>query len=1558
MAAANQTHNKSLSSAAAAAALRARPHTPIDVGAVETKRTQRRSASVSSHSSAARSSSANNGTSRGRGLERKQSSGSMTERTFRTPSPSPHRAPARPVQQQPPVPQIPANHRKSHSVGMQTFRTASQKMKTETPSYYGSSQGDPGNVRTSDNAMRHRASASFDQADPYDRPESRASSINYSYPTKYRPQSPPASPTTRHAPIMEEPRTHIPISPPRSSRTSAASSVGSKPEPALVYDPNSRRMVPAPQPSNVEYEIREVANRQPKKKRNQDDELARSGSHLAKGTMSRARGTAVANDQRSAPPIEQAQAEVSRQQQQDLSEHEQVQQETRRPHQKQSQEYHLPETTHVYPQASSPPERLASPPPVRALTKKPSMVREDPEGEEDVPEIITPLSQRVMDAVESAPSLEQSRNIDEDSDDEVQQYPVPGTQDAAQVQTPLQTTMTTPPENKAVAQLARESTTSKRAVSISPDRRARFGPSVSEQLSVRHQPLPRSASPIKSALKRSGTPSRDVSPSENGSDVYAGAVGNTSDPVAARKKGVRVSFDERSNVVMGESTGDSPASSSPASSKRPWYSSIGRSKKRDLNFEDDEIMKPRPALPSFGSVREKKTREIEERPLVRPSEGARSPEQSPMKTRSDSPDIPTYRTAEEQAQLEAPSDQVIGSVLAQDHESRNEANTSRFREPLPPVVTSVDSNGYHMDTTTDESDNDLFDQDHSPQGYSTVQTTQASQHDDPVADRDVARTVEDKVLVGPDMAARVGEAPAQPVPAIAVILPSPMADEATPKSPGGQSQQYFDVPGGFPDESAGLAKDTHPGSVLEPEAEVQPSQVASLPKTTLVTAGLAGQTQPDPEESSDESIYSDAYEDISDVEGGFQSIDAVVDSPISASFPSRVSGSPKIKPTEAAQTSTKADAPPSHTATSVPTEQTDPAGSDDWSQAESFWRSLTAEKRQQLAREVLEDEGAEGDREEIKTPVRRNSSRRKSQEQKKEALEAATRSVAAKEAHVDQERTYMIQPGSKSKHEIPSTSDDVHMRKSLRGAQPKQSGPPAAAKGSLRKYMRDAPEPRAAPVTSTTDRTRNERPSTSSAGLPSQKSSGPASTGTGLIDTKAASAALAKQMMPKLSRRGSDASDSSFQRSRRPTSSAGFGFRSSMRQAPAARNEASPAPPKELSTKGSSRWSLRSLSPPATFRRNSSSVSLTNTQAGMRQSLRNSDDGGAAKRNSLQLSFGRGAKSTPQKKSAKASRFAGSSDEEDEVATTGFTSRFNDSSDEDERPGSSSQGSALSRGSLRGKSRSNNTFRGTAPVIEEPEDSADLPDSDNEKVTPATRNAPPVAPLVAQRPGVLSRTTSDNIGTNSLRRSGSGRGAFATTVTANGASPPRERRGSFMGSILRRNKRPDQASKIQRAEVTESAARRDTRLERDTEALKELRTEQRPTSPRLQRKLFGKKREESFPISEEPEPTTNDKMEEVNAAASPTQQRPMSSNGKLVKNGAANQRPNYVSRRSTSLGLPGISETNGNTNGSTTVKSRAPHLAYDQESLAAVSEAGGHKKKKFGSLRRMFGLSG
>ncbi|KAJ1335921.1 Catalase-related immune-responsive [Microdochium nivale] len=1565
MAASNQNANKALSSAAAAAALRARPHTPIDVGAVETKRTQRRSASVSSFGSATRSSSIGARPRQGHGLERKQSSGSMTERTFRTPSPSPHRAASHaPAQAEPPVPQIPANHRKTQSVGMQTFRTASQRMQAEPPSYYGSSRGNPGNVRTTDAAMRTGRSITRDNFEPPVRSESRASSINYSYPTTFRPQSPPASPTFYRAPIPEESRVQAPISPPRSSRTSAASSVGSKLEPALVYDPNSRRMVAAPQPSNIEYDVREAANRQPKKKKKKQDQgLGRSGSHLAKGTMGRAKGTEVNEEPQEVQPAPQQATQVKatptqRQQPADDFDDATTYESPHQPRQSHFEGLGLSDVvSQDAPPVLAPPERLASPPPVRSVQKKPSMVREEPEGEEDVPEIITPLSQKVLNAVEAAPLAATTAPKRQATDDDAQHYPVEEAHAISPDELYISPVAAAParstivPENKSIAQISRESSAARRTDSISPDRRARFGSSVSEQLTVRHHPLPRSASPIKSALKRSGTPSRDVSPSENGSDGHLGNVAMMQDSVAARKKAVRVSFDERSNVIMGESAGgaDSPASSSP---KRPWYSSIGRSKKRDIGLEEDEVMKPRPALPSFGSVREKKARELEERPLVRPADATRpSVESSSQAIRPGSPDVPTYRDADEQA------------VLARDHELRNEANTSRFREPLPPVVTSVGENGYHMDTTTDESDNDLLDQSDLSIGDDTVQTTQTSYHGDLVGKSNtVPVEIVEVQSSRPEPKAVVST---QPIPAIALTMPSPPATESATKTSQSQPQHYFGVPGGFPDEEApnatsGVAETAGASTaIFEPEAAIQPAQSEKLPQTTLVTTGPPVIAQQAQDTSSDESIYSDAYEDISDMEGGFGSIDAVVESPITKSthsFPSHLPppASPLAKGSHVDLPETPQLQARQVTGASPQVGQTSEAD-EDWSQAETFWRSLTAEKRQQLAREALEDEGAEADREDISTPIRRNSSRRKSAEKRALAAASAAQSTSTKDTHDDSQRTYMVEPGSKAKHEVPPSPENTHMRKSLRGPQPLASsnaGPPAAARGSLRKSMRGAPEPRAqapAPALAVATRQQNDRPSTSSGNVAARSANPQTQSVTGLVDTKAASTALAKQMMPKLGRRGSDASDSSFQRSRRPASSAGFGMRSSMRQAPAARREMSPS---RGSTKGSSRWSLRSLSPPATFRRNSSSLSVNSTQQNgtLRQSLRTNVNAQEPKRNSLHLPFGKNAKPASQTKSARSSRFGGSSDEEEEVRPA-YKSRFNDSSDEDERPASSSQGSALSRGSLRAKGTGSSSFRQTTPVPEEPEDSDDLPDSDDEQPALARGNAP-VATVMAQRPGVLSRTTSDNIGTNALRRSGSGLGAMTTTTIASSSpTSPRQRRGSFMGSILRRNKRGDPASKIQRSEFTESAARRDTPLERNNEALKEIRADTRPSSPRTQRKLFGRKREEQWALPEETEGTAGVNAGEPDSAASPILQRPISSSGKLVKNNGMHQRPVFAGRRSTSLGLPGA-ETNGN--GVT----HSGYVVADQESIAAVSEAGGPRKKKFGALRRMFGLTG
>ncbi|KAJ0298074.1 hypothetical protein COL516b_010225 [Colletotrichum fioriniae] len=132
---ARRASSSSLSSAAAAAALRSRPTTPINVAEVQTKRTQRRSRSVSSQRSQDFQ----------RDLHRSPSQSSMTERTFR--SPSPHRTPVAAAADAPPVPNIPddvrsitnqsSSHKRSTSLQMQPFRVASQKKQDGAGSWFG-----------------------------------------------------------------------------------------------------------------------------------------------------------------------------------------------------------------------------------------------------------------------------------------------------------------------------------------------------------------------------------------------------------------------------------------------------------------------------------------------------------------------------------------------------------------------------------------------------------------------------------------------------------------------------------------------------------------------------------------------------------------------------------------------------------------------------------------------------------------------------------------------------------------------------------------------------------------------------------------------------------------------------------------------------------------------------------------------------------------------------------------------------------------------------------------------------------------------------------------------------------------------------------------------------------------------------------------------------------------------------------------------------------------------------------------------------------------------------
>ncbi|KAI0125253.1 hypothetical protein BJ170DRAFT_727090 [Xylariales sp. AK1849] len=1518
MASSGQNQNKALSSAAAAAALRARPHTPTNVAQVQTKRTMRRSPSVSSSSSAPIV-----GRSELPRLERRGSSASMTERTFRTPSPHGER---RPAPEHPPVPAIPAGHRVSRStssagVGMQNFKTASQKMDAGMPSWYTAPTGDTKNVRTSDAPMTSTPKARPESIASIQRPDSRSSSVNFSYPA------------------------------------SGSSSTMGTLENALVYDPNSRRMVPKVDTEATEHRVREAAYQQPKKKKATSGGVQRSGSHLAKGTVARVKGSTVepSGQQHDPPRREQHVAETQHRSDGEMQmpddtaddvfittpqrkqKGREVAQHVRQPEQ-QDQRLSTPSPV---PEGTVDPERIASPRPTR-VTRKPSVVREEPEEEEGgvASEIVQ--SREAMNALDAVPTRT--------SYEQPPAQPLEGARASGLKPHPVDHTQ---PWTHSHAH-------PEPVTSPSPVRQARFANVSADKLMVRHAPLPRSASPIKSALKYRSPSPRDASPSDHSSEAARGSrlASPEREPPLPRKKSVRVSFDDRGPEVVGESTGlpddyaDSPVLQSTQQTKRPWYSNISRSKKKDIALEDDEVMKPRAALPSFASVREKKLREPEqdERPLIRPHE--------PVQT-TPAPASPVIRpcspgeAAADQSEKAEPTavgqsnDHAIGSILAQDQTARGiEANTSRFREPLPPVVTSLEGNGDLSDS--DRNSDKLFNSagdDSDVEAIPSTQTTNITVPESQANSLNGSMILEEKIPAEaekPSTEQRPTELPVREVPSITVMQPSPAATEETMATNRRPARPYFGIPGMFPEDDSDdgpTAQDAvvdaeilavSANAMKEPEAEIQPSQTQSLPQTTLATTPhqtiddnyLAWHAdQSDRDSVSNASIYSDAYEDLSEAEGdGFQSLNAVVESPVTKAPMSELHDANTWK--QAASEDNKPTVQHPAAQISFPAQPSGIAQSgDDWEQAKSYWRSLTTDKRRQLEQEATEDAGADGDHEELRTPTRKLSNRTKKTAEQRLATsvsqmakaQAAAPSARSKPARpVNPERVYQIQPGSRATHEGSPTTATGRMRASMRDVQPAK--PAAVTKSApgevhMRKSMRtntggddrssrrvSTPPERVVPTSTTTSKLK-------AATGPGDDASHRSRTTSHEVAASAATASSrSKPQAPR--RRGSDASDSSFKRSRgAPTE--GFNFRRTMRQ-----DTAPQASPKI--TRDSGRFSLRSTSPAASpFRRTSTNITSGSTVAGsMRQTLRSdraSIRSNESRRSSIQFpSFGRSSKA--KKPAKQSSRFGDSSDEDDR--TSNFPSRFDDSSDEDNvRPSSSSR--PLSKGTLRGSATAPAAFKNvTAPVPEEDERSEDLRDSDEETQMPSPMQSPRGA--AAFRPTMGTKRASSGIGTSTLKRSGSGSAAIVSSPTM---PPPTQRRASFMSNILRRNKKAD--GKITRSELMDSAARRDTKLERDSNQLKMIRDSQ-PASPKLQ-KRNQVSRSESWPLPEfgdDGRPNTA---------------------GDLVT-GAGPTRPAFAGRRSTSLGLPGLEQ------------------QQQQDVVDGVDGVPQKRKKKFGALRRMFRL--
>ncbi|RDW62381.1 hypothetical protein BP6252_11814 [Coleophoma cylindrospora] len=1520
----SQASNASLSSAAAAAALRSRPTTPTSVADVQTKRMMRRMGSTSSMGSS-RSGGSGRGPP-GASLERRGSVGSMTERTFRDPSPS-RSSPVPSAIDAPPVPAIPKNLGQNRASSLEAPHHRVASPIPHTSNGRGSSLQPAGHHHPRTAGQRNSISSVADLASP----ESRGS-VNFSYPTGARPQSP-----VTNSQLTDESSFRPP-------RITAANNKN------LIYDPNTRSFLPAAEIYAIEQKLRDAANA-PVKKQKRIAPKQNTGTHLADGTVGgRPKGTAVdameaaRKTQESKPAQQPKPVSV--------------------PAATQGPVVTLPAPKNVIPQSSEAEIKSVTAPPVSSiapkkkkrvtmtesgsdtgsnvgsdydsdstrpktfnprtsplsssgLAKKPSVVREDREREEeedDTPKRLSfqgpypPILPKNQDQRTISPSpLPRSRSgrgrgqalaptasmADKPSVEAVSQ---PTT-------TPISQEPATPvPATNGMNGLNGDAKPA-RMSSVSPPRTAHFA-ATPENLAVLHQPPNRSVSPRKSAMKHS--PSRDDSPGAvGGSEASENSM--LDEPPKPKKKSVRVSFDDESNVVVGHAapsiTTDSPVIQSPQLGKSRWFSISGRGKKKDILAmeDDDEVMKPRPALPSFGSIRERKNRDVvdvEERPLVKPADNV---VESTKPTPPTSP-IFTSPTGEPiEYPLGQSNDHAMGALISQDSTARNAANISKSREPLPPEVTSVEGSGYQSDSSSTHSMDEIAE----PEAEETY--TKAGEITQPEVSESPETPAETESLPTPH--------PNGHVPSIAVL-------PATPKAEDEPKQQWLAMPGAWGEVSDAGSQPPSPMivaehvpteptpavvGIAEPVPEVVQQVGAPSVGEIAATQYQNGPILEETEDSESGDIYTDAAEDLSDFDGdGFLSLDAVVESPI-----------PKA-PATAVATSSPPESPINRLAKEKAYERMNrdsaPDIGDGWDKAQQYWSGLTADKKRQLEQEAREEIAAEASNDEEKSAPKPRKTKKKVQVQAPDSQK--------NQPAVNSERTYMIMPGTRMSPDIPKVApaqtkpirtsmrsepangnSEPHMRKSMRAAAPTTGGmkssmreAPVQQKGSLQKKYRPTSLP-AADI-STNSAAINKHVRNMSAG------------------------ATTAQPPPTLRRTSSQDSDSSFKRTRAKPDSK---FRGSMRNSI-----------DEKSPPRSSRFSLRSLSPSGSVARRP--FNSQNTSNGPPVSLRSSareqrnsyDSGAPSLRgprarspsgNSL-LSFGRSSKAAPATKPApRRSRFADSDSEED-TARPAFRSRFADSdSDDAELPKTRVKG-----GFGRGTMRSSAPAPKSAPVRPIPArkgvddgDSSDLPDSDDEKSPRFAQPTPAKTPQVTNGDATIGSA----LGSGVIRRSGSGRGTISVPIAGSvSGRPNHSRRGSFM-SILKR-KKPDPNAKIRKSDA-ESAARRDTPLERSKSDLAALYASpsdsptpaSRPMSPKLQKRnpVSRENSQQAWPLPDPP------------SLGDPEKDRPFTSDGMANGDGASP----VMSRRFTATGLSGVD-------------------------TGLDSFETPRKKKKFGALRKMFRL--
>ncbi|KAH4967265.1 hypothetical protein HBI78_080650 [Parastagonospora nodorum] len=1305
--------NPNLSNAAAAAALRTHVTTPPPVGDTVTKRMLRRNSASSNGSSALPQ--------RPRSLHRQPSSGSMTERTFR--SPSPGRNPSPPDPNAPPVPSLPKNVPQSSVV----HRRASSLEPLNrgggaSPSQRGNGRGvslDRGSG-PSTGGRGQRATSNLAQVVEDEHDAAQRSSVNFS-----RPMSPASAAKSGWfgGPVVNQEAVKRVTS--TNTRPNTSSGVAS----ADVRSTQQAVQNAATRPVSTHQVSRSV-----------------QGSRLSGGSM-RAKPSGIAVESRSfLQPAQRQPGPVDPKspdavfdpstrtfvhKKDAMARHRELHEEPEQPPQhyvaQHLEEHYSPRAPQPLPRTPSPVGRPAQRDESPAVQRReeialPRLDTTAPptRGPNDPP---TGIPAHVPESAASDVATEQANTGRKlDSTAQPTHIDVMVSPKRAPNQDGAYPRLSSPPVQTTTNTLVGQGRGSvrhghDRGQSLSPPRTAHFAPVAVELAGIKHQPPPRSISPAKSALKSSPSVSRrGTSPvSQNGRLLGRGIPSEVSDTTSdagssKKRRSVRVSFEEEAAVAGTSAYADT---ASPATSSGLVASKWSPKSEKENEFED--FMKPRPALPLFGSIRDKEKRPVQDDVPEKVTETVSS---TPMSASVGSVGEP----------VQASSDRAIAGIVKHDVAQKQTSGT----DPLPPEVTTVEGSGYVSDSS-DDTDRSTAAEKHGSMDDSSQILSAPEPKSLTTAPEDKASTpssIKENVIDVPDIA----------------LLPATPSPYEKPEP----TFQPLVIPGGWDENVVEAGRE----SEVAPTATAKAAQSAPAVQPTQHPTNLHELITRDEEDSSEDdnsSVYSDAYEDLDD--GGFASIDAVVESPVA----SKSSGLMFSRYAD----KTTADNSGLRNETVVDKSEPDATSNQDWDTTKQHWSSINEARKQPQAESASSK--AHTRLQAVVAPIKqeqpkaqRNVGPQSARTQgKPSAAQSQTPQSSPKPLKSALKKAAVPQPA------VPAQTQP-HIRKTMRDQMPRDDG---AAQPQMRTSMRGPPgrdarsaEPqmrksmRAAPPAAPREQTqiRTSMRGASPVGLAASRHSMPP---TGQKPPRAAlqkkhipAGAVAAKPRPQSMANvpmkqaapvptydsDSDASASSFQRARGRRSgnqNNRYTMRASMRQdaAPTMR-AAAPAPKqpiRSISPPGSpspalrksmrpssptpeppksSRFSIRSLSPMGRFR-NSKPI-----EAGPPTSTPPRKPSGLSKQVKQK------APTAERAKPAFKSRFADSSDEDDDGGPSRFQSRFADSDDDEP------SGYTLPQGltPVRGIPRKAGEEDGDSTDLEEELDDAPIPVSTPTKATVTT----------------------------------------------------------------------------------------------------------------------------------------------------------------------------------------------------------------------------------------------